>query len=482
MTLKNKTYSSFYIDEIDNYGDLKDAVRKFGDKIHDNYEFLFPEDQDLSISLFGKDKYNAIVAEFDLSKHISGHGPTGEIIINEPIAEIPEKIFEEFINLVDPNTNVIFDESILNFTEKYGLLFFNPNDELANEKYHIEDLAIWKQEISLMHSMTKLYYYYDLAGHDLTKNAGLKGLEALFIKKNGKQYYFDDSYKSMIKDIKEINVSIDGIDKFEKNKNINKISYEQLIVKLLISILKPRLENSTNRNLKEIQLQKKYQPRDYVWFNFEKDYTSLYSFIWAQFGNFIQDRGTFKICEKCKKYFVSKVVQRGRFCSDKCRASIGREKEIWELVSKQFNTKGYETFLTTEKQYSKLKLSQRADAALYNQKTKKMVALLEFKYSEVDNKSPKFKFIDQNIMKALRLYKKYFDLNHAFVVNKNKRIFFWDLDKEVYGKEIKSIPYASELKESNLEVDKNIEMEYYKKFIEEEHQKIIKTELESLKK
>ena len=257
MTLKNKTYSSYYIDEIDNYGDLRDAVRKFGDKIHNNYEFLFPDDQDLSISLFGKDKYNAIVAEFDLSKHISGHGPTGEIIINEPIAEIPEKIFEEFINLVDPNTNVIFDESILNFTEKYGLLFFNPNDELANEKYHIEDLAIWKQEISLMHSMTKLYYYYDLAGHDLTKNAGLKGLEALFIKKNGKQYYFDDSYKSMIKDIKEINVSIDGIDKFEKNENINRISYEQLIVKLLISILKPRLENSINRNLKEIRLQKK---------------------------------------------------------------------------------------------------------------------------------------------------------------------------------------------------------------------------------
>ena len=54
MTLKNKTYSSYYIDEIDNYGDLRDAVRKFGDKIHDNYEFLFPDDQDLSISLFWK--------------------------------------------------------------------------------------------------------------------------------------------------------------------------------------------------------------------------------------------------------------------------------------------------------------------------------------------------------------------------------------------------------------------------------------------
>ena len=219
-----------------------------------------------------------------------------------------------------------------------------------------------------------------------------------------------------------------------------------------------------------------------MWFNFEKDYTSLYSFIWAQFANFIQDRGTFKICEKCKKYFVSKVVQRGRFCSDKCRASIGREKEIWESVSKQFKTKGYETYLNYEKQYSRLKLSSRADAALYNEKSKNMVALLEFKYSEVDNKSPKFKFIDQNIMKALELYKKYFGLNHAFVVNKNKKIFFWDLEKKIYGKEINGIPYASELKESNLEIDKNIEMEYYKKIIDEQHKKLIDTEIERIKK
>ena len=81
----------------------------------------------------------------------------------------------------------------------------------------------------------------------------------------------------------------------------NNFSYEQLIVKLFISVLKPRLENSTNSSLKEIQLQKKYQPRDYLWFNFEKDYKSLYNFIWTQFGNFIQEKGKFKICEKCQK-------------------------------------------------------------------------------------------------------------------------------------------------------------------------------------
>ena len=63
MKLKNRTYSSYYIDEIDSWGDLGDAVRKFGDKIHDNYEFLFPHDpnQDLGEAVFGKNKINAII-------------------------------------------------------------------------------------------------------------------------------------------------------------------------------------------------------------------------------------------------------------------------------------------------------------------------------------------------------------------------------------------------------------------------------------
>ena len=98
-----------------------------------------------------------------------------------------------------------------------------------------------------------------------------------------------------------------------------KISYEQLIVKLLISVLKPRLENSTNNDLKEIKLQNKYQPRDYVWFNFEKDHRSLYNFIWTQFANFIQNRGDRTFLKKWgittkffKKYYLkSKTIYTG---------------------------------------------------------------------------------------------------------------------------------------------------------------------------
>ena len=59
MIFRNKAYSSYYIEEVTNWGDRRDAIIKFGDKIHDNYHFLFPDNQDLSVSLFGKDKYNS---------------------------------------------------------------------------------------------------------------------------------------------------------------------------------------------------------------------------------------------------------------------------------------------------------------------------------------------------------------------------------------------------------------------------------------
>ena len=90
-----------------------------------------------------------------------------------------------------------------------------------------------------------------------------------------------------------------------------------------------------------------------------------------------------------------------------------------------------------------------------------MVALLELKYSDVNNKSPKFKFIAKTMMKELELYQKYFGLNHAFVVNKNKNIFFWDLEKNIYGEEIKVIPSANELKGSTHKIDKKIENEFF---------------------
>ena len=65
----------------------------------------------------------------------------------------------------------------------------------------------------------------------------------------------------------------------------------------------------------------------------------------------------------------------------------------------------------------------KADAALFNKKTNKMVGLLEFKYSDITNKSPKFKYALGQMMTYLKLMKKYYELNYGFIVNKNKQIF-----------------------------------------------------------
>ena len=455
MSLKNKLYSSYFIEKIHKSDELYPAATVFGDKLEKDYNFLLPDNEQanlkktLSESIFGKEVVNAIVGEYNLAKHMSGRGPTGEVIINEPIADVPVKIFEDFINLVRPEQNFIDDEDILTFVEKYGLLFFNPDTTLIKNKYHLEDLSIWKQEICLMHSLAKVYYFYDLAGFEMTKSAGLKGLESLFILKKRKPYYFDNSYKYLY-DTRSINYLIDDTLMFDEYGPYDRdvVPYEQYIVKLFIQILTPRLKGSSNRNLQEIQLQRKYQTRDFLWFNFEKDYKSLYTFIWTQFADFIQGRGKLKICEKCKKYFVSKVVQRGRFCSDNCRVSKSREMEIWKLVEDEFKNKGYETHMTQSDYFSKLKLSMKADAALFNKKTNKMVALLEFKYSDITNKSPKFKHTLEQMIKYLKLMKKYYELNYGFIVNKNKQIFFVDLNKKILGEEIKNIPHVEKLKQS----------------------------------
>ena len=56
MSLKNKVYSSYFIDKINKSNELYPAASLFGDNLEKNYSYLFPdlESQDLSSSLFGK--------------------------------------------------------------------------------------------------------------------------------------------------------------------------------------------------------------------------------------------------------------------------------------------------------------------------------------------------------------------------------------------------------------------------------------------
>ena len=46
-------------------------------------------------------------------------------------------------------------------------------------------------------------------------------------------------------------------------------------------------------------------------------------------------------------------------------------------------------------------------------------------------------------------------------MNKNKNIFFWDLEKKIYGDQIKDIPSAYKLQSSTHKIDKKIEKEFF---------------------
>ena len=98
--------------------------------------------------------------------------------------------------------------------------------------------------------------------------------------------------------------------------------------------------------------------------------------------------------------------------------------------------------------------NQKFDAGLYNLHNKKLVALLEFSHSEITNKSPKFKFQSDRLMEGLRVMNKYFNLNSAFLVNKNGKIFYWDYKKNILGKEINEIPHAKDLQQSSIDYKK----------------------------
>ena len=119
----------------------------------------------------------------------------------------------------------------------------------------------------------------------------------------------------------------------------------------------------------------------------------------------------------------------GRYCSDKCRSQSGKEIQVWNSVKGKFLSKGYigQYEINLEEKRAS---NQKFDAGLYNLRNKKLVALLEFSHSEITNKSPKFKFQSDRLMEGLRVMNKYFNLNNAFLANKNGQIFYWDYKKK----------------------------------------------------
>ena len=96
------------------------------------------------------------------------------------------------------------------------------------------------------------------------------------------------------------------------------------------------------------------------------------------------------------------------------------------------------------------------DALLIDQKNDKVLAMVEFSFSDIDHKSMKWNHMQEKIFKNLsELYKKN-KVNHAFLINKNGKLFEWNIKKKIYGQEIYKLPELKNLIQSNLTIDKNI--------------------------
>ena len=96
------------------------------------------------------------------------------------------------------------------------------------------------------------------------------------------------------------------------------------------------------------------------------------------------------------------------------------------------------------------------DALLIDQKNDKVLAMVEFSFSDIDHKSMKWNYMQEKMFKNLsELYKKN-KVNHAFLINKNGKLFEWNIKKKIYGQEIYKLPELKNLIQSNLTIDKNI--------------------------
>ena len=158
--------------------------------------------------------------------------------------------------------------------------------------------------------------------------------------------------------------------------------------------------------------------------------------------------------EKCKKYFSSQKFNRAKFHSDQCRATFARDAKMWEIA--QFKLKKNDNMILIDERTLGIGRLKFFDALLLNKKNDKVVAMIEFSFSEIDEKSLKWNHMREKISKNLNYLYNNSKINHAFLINKNGNIFEWDIKKKIYGKEIKKLPEIKDLVQSNLSIDKYI--------------------------
>ena len=445
----NKTYQQYRLIKINK------RASDFAVGFSEYYDAVINTKTDQKVHLpFNEKEQEIIVGEFEVLKLKTGTGPSGEIIIKEPEKELTEDIFFNFINLSDDKGKISsFD--IYSFANRYGLLVNQPfNIKLFKEKYHFETLSFWRYEIALMHSLIKTYSNY--------QNENIEELKKIFIKdkKNFLEFvYLDNTYSKFEENNLKSNIklNIDLHDMISPSGNfLFEEIYEQLVVRVFYQILNERLRQTSHTIVTEVEEPGKFQNRNQRWINFKTENKDLLNFIWSSFASFIQKKGKINICKnnRCNKYFSSQKFTRAKFHSNQCRAAYARDAKMWELA--QIKLIKDDNLLIIDERVTGIGKLRTFDALIVNEKNDKVLAMVEFSFSDIDHKSMKWNHMKEKISKNLNDLYKINKVNHAFLINKNGKLFEWDIKKKIYGNEVKKLPETKNLNQSDLTIDKTI--------------------------
>ncbi|WP_075504451.1 hypothetical protein [Candidatus Pelagibacter communis] len=445
----NKTYQQYRLIKINK------RASDFAVGFSEYYDAVINTKTDQKVHLpFNEKEQEIIVGEFEVLKLKTGTGPSGEIIIKEPEKELTEDIFFNFINLSDDKGKISsFD--IYSFANRYGLLVNQPfNIKLFKEKYHFETLSFWRYEIALMHSLIKTYSNY--------QNENIEELKKIFIKdkKNFLEFvYLDNTYSKFEENNLKSNIklNIDLHDMISPSGNfLFEEIYEQLVVRVFYQILNERLRQTSHTIVTEVEEPGKFQNRNQRWINFKTENKDLLNFIWSSFASFIQKKGKINICKnnRCNKYFSSQKFTRAKFHSNQCRAAYARDAKMWELA--QIKLIKDDNLLIIDERVTGIGKLRTFDALIVNEKNDKVLAMVEFSFSDIDHKSMKWNYMKKKISKNLNDLYKINKVNHAFLINKNGKLFEWDIKKKIYGNEVKKLPETKNLNQSDLTIDKTI--------------------------
>jgi len=351
-----------------------------------------------------------------------------------------------FLNFAATQMN---DKGMLKFAQDFGLLGIGGVDDAVKEE-KTEYLHGWYLELANVKSVLKILYHY--------QNKNFKYLDRYFKfwKDTGLWEFCDDTYRINNKKIiigYEAETSLWARDEFS-NVILPQIPPDEA------EVIKPKSHlflsvNDYNvdfliRDYLIYVLMDFYSPKVRVHFDLKSEWirstvkpSGLIGEIWRQIDEFIENKKLLKRCNFCKKLLVvggNATRSDKKYCSPSCTVQSNRIENIILPLNKYLKKKDMKIIINPENRYSSF------DFLIYTTDDK-FAAALEVSQTCMSPDSQKWKYkSEQMVGKMLR--KK---ISHAFLINKDRDLFFWDLHAKIMGKKIPVIPHASRLSRSKYD-------------------------------